>query len=174
MNTHAGYSKRTITDTNVLLAGGGDKSLADFLGGIQYVSASHKIQIKTAAANASWTDLVTLITTDENVKQVPKTDNVNRPLMMINGGTATGTQTSTSMFSTGIYANANTKMITANGFVKASSDDTYVLLAGGGAKAINDFATSGHDHSSLYVTAVGQGSGNYATQLYYTKNSVNN
>jgi hypothetical protein len=90
MNTHAGYSKKTLTDTNVLLTGGGDKSLADFIGGIQYVSASAKIQIKTAAVNASWTDLVTLITTDENVKQTPKTDNVNRPLMMINGGTSAG------------------------------------------------------------------------------------
>ena len=90
MNTHEGYSKKTISDANVLLAGGGDKSLADFLSGIQYVSASKKIQYKTAADNASWQDLVTLVTTDENVKQTPKTDNVNRPLMMINGGTSTG------------------------------------------------------------------------------------
>jgi hypothetical protein len=43
MNTHEGYSKKTISNANVLLAGGGDKSLADFLGGIQYVSASAKI-----------------------------------------------------------------------------------------------------------------------------------
>ena len=59
MNTHAGYSKKTLTDTNVLLAGGGDKSLADFLGGIQYVSASNKIQYRAADTN-TWTDLVTL------------------------------------------------------------------------------------------------------------------
>jgi hypothetical protein len=43
MNTHEGYSKKKLDNDNVLLAGGGDKSLADFLGGIQYVSASHKI-----------------------------------------------------------------------------------------------------------------------------------
>jgi hypothetical protein len=90
MNNHAGYSKTTLTDTNVLLAGGGDKSLADFLGGIQYVSASNKIQYRAADTN-TWTDLVTLVMTDENVKQTPKTDNINRPLMMINGGTSTGT-----------------------------------------------------------------------------------
>jgi hypothetical protein len=70
-----------------LLAGGGDKSLADFLGGIQI--ASSKIQYKTAADNAAWQDLITLINTDENVKQTPKTDDVNRPLMMINGSTST-------------------------------------------------------------------------------------
>ena len=66
MNTHEGYSKKTISNANVLLAGGGDKSLADFLGGIR-ISAS-KIQYKTADAAASWTDLITLVNTDENVK----------------------------------------------------------------------------------------------------------
>jgi hypothetical protein len=38
------------------------------------------------------------------------------------------------MFSTGIYANASTKMITAAGFIKTGSDDTYVLLGGGDHK----------------------------------------
>lgn len=89
--------------------------------------------------------------TDENVKQVPKTDNVNRPLMMINGSTSAGEQINTSMFSTGIYANASTKMITANGFIKAGSSDTYFLLGGGGHKAISDFATSGHNHDGRYL-----------------------
>ena len=65
--------------------------------------------------------------TDENVRQVPKTDDVNRPLMMINGGTSAGEQINTSMFSTGIYANASTKMITANGFIKAGSSENYVV-----------------------------------------------
>ena len=65
MNTHEGYSKKTISNANVLLAGGGDKSLADFLGGIR-ISAS-KIQYTTADA-VSWTDLITLVNTDENVK----------------------------------------------------------------------------------------------------------
>jgi len=51
------------------------------------------------------------------------------------------------MFSTGIYANASTKIITANGFVKTGSDDTSVLLAGGGAKALSDFAIASHTHS---------------------------
>lgn len=94
---------------------------------------------------------ITNYNTDENVKQTPKTDNVNRPLMMINGGTSAGEQINTSMFSTGIYANANTNMIVANGFIKNGYDDTSVLLAGGGAKALSDFATSTHNHDGRYA-----------------------
>ena len=86
--------------------------------------------------------------TDENVRQVPKTDNVNRPLMMINGSTSAGEQINTSMFSTGIYANASTKMITANGFIKAGSSDDYVLLGGGSHKTLSDFSMA-HSHPYL-------------------------
>jgi hypothetical protein len=35
------------------------------------------------------------------------------------------------MFSTGIYANASTKMITAAGFIKTGSDSSHVLLGDG-------------------------------------------
>ena len=89
--------------------------------------------------------------TDENVRQVPKTDNVNRPLMMINGSTSAGEQINTSMFSTGIYANASTKMITANGFIKVGSSNNYVLLGGGDHKALSDFSMSGHNHDGRYL-----------------------
>ena len=80
--------------------------------------------------------------TDETVRQVPKTDNVNRPLMMINGSISAGEQINTSMFSTGIYANASTKMITANGFIKASSSNSYVLLGGGDHKLESNLSVS--------------------------------
>jgi hypothetical protein len=39
------------------------------------------------------------------------------------------------MFSTGIYANASTNMITANGFIKTGSSSSYVLTGDGGHKA---------------------------------------
>jgi len=52
------------------------------------------------------------------------------------------------MFSTGIYANASTKMITANGFIKNGYDNTYVLLAGGGEKSFNDFYIDGLGYSA--------------------------
>ena len=89
--------------------------------------------------------------TDITVKQTPKTDNVNRPLMMINGSTSVGEQINTSMFSTSIYANASTKMITANGFIKAGSSNSYVLLGSGGHKALSDFSMSGHNHDGRYL-----------------------
>ena len=110
--------------------------------------------------------------TDETVRQVPKTDNVNRPLMMINGSTSAGEQINTSMFSTGIYANANTKMITANGFIKAGSSDDYVLLGGGSHKALGDFSMS-HSHPYLYwagstADAVAMGWGTLTAANGYT------
>lgn len=140
MNTHAGYSKRTLTDTSVLLAGGGDKPLSGFIGSIQYNSTSHKITYTTAAGVAA--DLVTLVTTDETVKQSPQNNNVNRPLMMINGGTEASEQINTTIFSSGIYANTSTNMITARGFIKTDSNNTFVLLGGGGHKSLSDFFTT--------------------------------
>ena len=140
MNTHTGYSKKTLTDTSVLLAGGGDKPLSSFIGSIQYNSTSHKITYTTAAGVAA--DLVTLVTTDENVKQSPQNNNVNRPLMMINGGTTTLEQINTTIFSSGIYANTSTNMITAGGFIKADSNNTFVLLGGGDHKSLSDFFTT--------------------------------
>jgi hypothetical protein len=56
------------------------------------------------------------------------------------------------MFSTGIYANASTKMITANGFIKAGSDSSHVLLGDGDHKALSDFSMSGHNHDDRYYT----------------------
>ena len=88
--------------------------------------------------------------TDETVRQVPKTDNVNRPLMMINGSTSAGEQVTTSMFSAGIYANASTKMITANGFIKADSSNSYVLLGGGGHKAESSLSVANADKVDGY------------------------
>lgn len=52
------------------------------------------------------------------------------------------------MFSTGIYANASTKIITSNGYIKTGYDNNSVLLAGGGAKALSDFSMA-HNHPYL-------------------------
>lgn len=113
--------------------------------------------------------------TDENVRQVPKTDDVNRPLMMINGSTSAGEQINTSMFSTGIYANASTKMITANGFIKAGSSNNYVLLGGGSHKAISDFSMSGHTHAYLPLSGgtmtLGEGLKFHADNNYFGTDS---
>ena len=39
------------------------------------------------------------------------------------------------------------------GYKKEGSSNSYILLGGGGHKAISDFATSGHDHSGSYYDA---------------------
>ena len=59
--------------------------------------------------------------------------------------------------------------VTSSGFIKSGSSDSYVLLGGGGHKLISDFATSGHNHNSSYVSNVSI-SGNY---LRVTKNGSN-
>ena len=45
--------------------------------------------------------------------------------------------------------NSSHQAFSLGGFVKSGSDDSYVLLGGGGHKAVSDFATSGHTHSYL-------------------------
>ena len=42
-------------------------------------------------------------------------------------------------------------LIEASGFIKNGSSSSYVLLGDGGHKAISDFATSGHTHSSITI-----------------------
>ena len=117
--------------------------------------------------DGTWAAPSYIANTDEKVKQTPKTDNNNRPLMMINGGTTAGEQTNTSMFSTGIYANASSKTITSNGFIKTSSDDTYVLLGGGGHKKVSNFATSAHTHTISLATDTGTATVNLAHATTY-------
>ena len=53
---------------------------------------------------------------------------------------------------------------TTNGFKKNGSSDSYVLLGGGGHKAVSDFATSGHTHSYLPLSGgtLNGGTGSYA------------
>ena len=42
---------------------------------------------------------------------------------------------------------------TSGGFIKNGSSDSYVLLGGGGHKAVSDFATSGHTHTTSIATS---------------------
>ena len=57
MNTSLGYAKRTLTDTNVLLSGGGDKPLSDFIGSISWDETNRKIKYTPVWGSAI--DLVT-------------------------------------------------------------------------------------------------------------------
>jgi len=96
MKSFEGYLKKKLGNSYVLLAGGDTKALSSFVGSITWDATNRKLSytpIGATTATALFTlgshafDSTTYSTTDENVKQTPKTDNVNRPLMMINGGT---------------------------------------------------------------------------------------
>ena len=123
MNTHEGYSKKKLSNDNVLLAGGGEKSLTEFLGGIRI--SSSKIQYKAADAAASWTDLITLVNTDENVKQVDNNNDQNSPVLLKNG-TGTGTITSSSIFADGITVNPKNNVLNVSGYINGK-----ILISGG-------------------------------------------
>jgi len=58
MNTNLGYSKKTLDNTHVLLSGGGDKPLSDFIGSISWDATNRKIKYTPIGGTA--TDLVTL------------------------------------------------------------------------------------------------------------------
>lgn len=63
----------------------------------------------------------------------------------------------------------NAGVWTTGGFKKNGSSDSYVLLGGGGHKAVSDFATSGHNHNSSYVASVSISGNN----LRINKNGAN-
>lgn len=185
MNTHAGYSKKKLDDTLVLLAGGGDKSLADFLGGIRV--SSSKIQYKTADAAASWTDLVTLSTTDENVKQVDDNTNSYIPIVLRNG---TGTSTITSSVRTvdTVTINPSTNSLRATGsilvgstnFTGSNANYDGTLLQAGVIFINNTSAKNGYylfgnavQYGRWHISTIGtastdNGSGGYSSAIGYS------
>ena len=58
MKQFDGYLKQKLGDSYVLLAGGGHKSLGEFIGTLNWDSTNRKLQYKSASAT-TWTDLVT-------------------------------------------------------------------------------------------------------------------
>lgn len=66
-----------------------------------------------------------------------------------------GTNPSTGNTTYQLYVNS--KIYSNGGFVKNGSSDSYVLLGGGGHKAVSDFASSNHTHSN-YMTCDGTNS----------------
>ena len=96
---------------------------------------------------------------------------------LIGTGTNTG---ATTLYVAGTIGSSGS--ITSSSFIKSGVSDSYVLLGGGGHKAVSDFSLSGHTHSqyltelpshnhdSSYVSALGT-SGNYVT---WTKNGSTN
>ena len=50
-------------------------------------------------------------------------------------------------------SSTGTATVTAKGFIMKDSSNSYVLLGGGGHKAVSDFATSGHTHSEYAASS---------------------
>lgn len=61
-------------------------------------------------------------------------------------GTVQDSESTRSSLQSGLYTN---RIIEGIGFVKSGSSDSYMLLGGGGHKAISDFAISSHTHPYL-------------------------
>ena len=80
MNTSLGYSKKTLTNSNVLLSGGGDKALSEFIGSLNWDSTNKKLQYKSASS----TDFTDLITFGSNAFD-------STSYLPLSGGTLSGT-----------------------------------------------------------------------------------
>lgn len=65
--------------------------------------------------------------------------------------------------------------IYAGGFYKGNSSDSYVLLGGGGHKAVSDFATSAHTHSYLLSSTLPENANmnSYTTTGVYGNTGTN-
>jgi hypothetical protein len=78
MNTNLGYTKLSLTDVNVLLSGGGHKSLSDFIGSVSWDSTNKKITYTPVGGTA--TNLVSFGSNAFN----------STSYLPISGGTLTG------------------------------------------------------------------------------------
>lgn len=137
------------TDTNlnkISVTAGGKTS--------DYVTVPYATSASTAT-NVSWKGITSVVQAGNEVNMMdygftstsiwfnykPRDSRTNNPTLLSNysfGNLGTG------------YAN-----IIAAGFKKNDSSNSYVLLGGGGDKAVSDFATSDHNHDTVYVKKSG-------------------
>ncbi len=69
------------------------------------------------------------------------------PAMVITSGKYVGIGTTTPSHPLQVVGTISATNVTASTFVKSGSSNNYVLLGGGGTKAVSDFATSSHSHN---------------------------
>lgn len=109
-------------------------------------------------------------------------NDVNYPLVWSNQAN-TNSVTENQLFKSwsDLYYNPKNKRLTVGGsvvassFVKNGSDNTYVLLGGGGHKLISDFATSSHTHSYITIptcSSLDENSNNFSVEYASGSNSV--
>lgn len=151
MNTNLGYSKKTLTDTDVLLSGGGNKPLTDFIGSISWDATNRKLKYTPVGGSA--TDLVTFGSNAFNsVAYLP-----------LAGGTMTGTE----------YFNISDAQLSMDENYKIGHfiKDIHILVKSGSGKGINDgyvgSITFGASNSASYAGIYVQSSGSYGTRMIF-------
>ena len=143
--------------------------------GLKYNPSSNTITATLAGNAATATKVVANVTGTNTIELVRATMADNDHFRILVGGTATnagyveiataddgtepiyvrqysGVFTSVRRTATLLDASGNTSFpgtVTASGFIKNGSSNSYVLLGGGGHKAVSDFATKSHTHSYL-------------------------
>lgn len=118
------------------------------------------VRSKSDISTEEWTAWKTVAFTDDNVASATTvkvtqhtTNNTNYPIVWSNQN---NTNTSNSQLYKSwqhLYYNPSTKRLTATGgFIKGGSSDSYILLGGGGHKALSDLQS---DYDSRYVNITG-------------------
>lgn len=127
MKQFEGYLKKKLGNSYVLLAGGGNKTLSDFIGSLNWDSTNRKLQYKAIGAT-SWTDLVTFGSNALNsTSYLPLTGGTLTGVLRLKGSQIElGTSSSSSNDSADIvylYGNGNEKC-------RLWTDDTYTTGVG--------------------------------------------
>lgn len=131
-------------------------------------------RITDSSSYGSWKQLA--FTTD-NVSSATKvkvtqhtTNNTNYPIVWVNQPNTDSVNGDLHKSWNHLYYNPSTHRITAGGFIKSGSSDSYVLLGGGNHKALSDFSMA-HSHPYLQLQTI-SGTIDVSqlkdTRLYYT------
>lgn len=118
MNTSLGYAKKTLTNSNVLLSGGGDKALSEFIGSLNWDSTNKKLQYKSASS----TDFTDLITFGSNAFTSYSGYNI---AFQNNAGTTIDTFKALTSPSKTLKAGTNVQMTAASNVITITATDTW-------------------------------------------------
>lgn len=123
MNTSLGYAKKTLTDSNVLLSGGGDKALSEFIGSLNWDSTNKKLQYKSASST-NFTDLITF---GSNAFTSYSGYNI---AFQNNAGTTVDTFKALTSPNKTFKAGTNVQMTAANNVITITATDTWTAWKG--------------------------------------------
>ena len=128
MNTSLGYAKKTLTNSNVLLSGGGDKALSEFIGSLNWDSTNKKLQYKSASST-NFTDLITF---GSNAFTSYSGYNI---VFQDNAGTTIDTFKALTSPSKTLKAGTNVQMTAASNVITITATNTWIPWVGATASA---------------------------------------